>query len=158
MELGSVGPVGPVGPKAQALALAAVLCGALCLLAGRFLRRAGAAPVLAGPPGPGTAFSEDRGEDAGTTRRPKADAGAGVEGSSGDPATGQARDEAERAAAEAELRGRVSEWASELANRIATEPLIGPPPVPDTGGAPARPPGGPETRPDADPTGSGRRP
>ncbi|MEV5976291.1 hypothetical protein [Streptomyces sp. NPDC052114] len=40
--------------------------------------------------------------------------------------TGQARVEAERAAAEAELRGRVSELASELASRIVGEPIAAP--------------------------------
>ncbi|WP_063795182.1 MULTISPECIES: F0F1 ATP synthase subunit B family protein [Streptomyces] len=49
--------------------------------------------------------------------------------------TGQARVEAERAAAEAELRGRVSELASELASRIVGEPVAAPGGTEGTSGA-----------------------
>ncbi|MEU7577222.1 hypothetical protein AB0B50_06405 [Streptomyces sp. NPDC041068] len=83
--------------------------------------------------------------------------------------TGQARVEAERAAAEAELRGRVSELASALASRIVGEPIPAPP---DSGQIPAPPNGEPTparrrggsasvtgaalTEPGGEPPGSGR--
>ncbi|MFD4628620.1 hypothetical protein ACFVYR_01785 [Streptomyces sp. NPDC058284] len=173
--------LGPIGPKAQELAVAVVLCGALCLLAGRLLPRAGRAlegrgPVRTDAGGDTEArqrlLSEPRRESAHVGRPARETVGVASDGAL---ATGQARGEAERAEAEAELRGQVSEWASELASRIASEPLTGLPvtpftgalpelpPVPDTGASVA--PGGepgilwshePDDPPAADPTGSGR--
>ncbi|MFF1374730.1 hypothetical protein [Streptomyces sp. NPDC058308] len=165
--------LGPTGPKAQDLALAAVLCGALCLLAGRLLPRFGRvleerALILAG--------AGDEVRARGTLHSEAAPVpGAARETADGERdaalATGQARVEAERAAVEAELRGQVSEWASELASRIASEPLTGPPPAPDFGPGPERvlgpadgpallrsvePGGDPDPRPGAGPAGSGR--
>ncbi|MEU6123792.1 hypothetical protein [Streptomyces sp. NPDC047123] len=149
--------LGPVDPKVEEVAVAAALIGALCLLVGRLVTRAGRvlagrSTLRAGTPGApagalpgrrrtvrvlgeGKLLSESRRGTGRAGRRAAEDGAALVvaapadapRDTDGGPATEQARGEAERAAAEAELRGQVSEWASELASRIAAEPLTGPP-------------------------------
>ncbi|MFH8607141.1 hypothetical protein ACH4D5_06595 [Streptomyces sp. NPDC018029] len=96
----------------------ALLC-ALCLLAVRLLSGAGRVPVLAAPPVDGSR-REPRGM---LLSEARAD---GPWEDAGPLATGQAREEAERAEAEAELRRQISEWASEVAGRIAEAPRTAP--------------------------------
>ncbi|WP_306338854.1 hypothetical protein [Streptomyces sp. KL118A] len=134
--------LGPINPRAEELALAAALFGVFWLLLARSLPRVERALVPTEPPPPGSRRASP------TMLLSEVQAQAhGPEEGDGQPVTGQARGEAERAEAEAELRRQISEWASEVAGRIAADPLTGPPAGP--GAAPGIDPG-------ADPTGSGR--
>ncbi|WP_224058218.1 F0F1 ATP synthase subunit B family protein [Streptomyces kanamyceticus] len=144
--------LGPLNPEVEQLAVAVVLFAAVYLVVGRFLPRVNRvleerAMLLEGATGGPTAdlwraaerVRDERGvllsearREAAHVRQAAREEGAALIADSRDEglreraeivATGQARVEAERAEAEAELRGCVSEVASELASRIVGEPI-----------------------------------
>ncbi|ATL32121.1 ATP synthase F0 sector subunit b [Streptomyces formicae] len=175
--------LGPLNPQVEHLALAAALFVVVHLAVGRFLPRVNRvleerATILEGVTGGPTAelwhaaervrgerdvlLSEAR-REAARVRQAAREEGAALIAESREEglreraellATGQARVEAERAEAEAELRGCVSEVASELASRIVGEPI----PVPAVNaGRFEGPDGGTGSAPpDGGSTGSGR--
>ncbi|MFJ2768551.1 hypothetical protein [Streptomyces sp. NPDC087300] len=144
--------LGPLNPDVAELAVATVLFGAVFLLVGRFLPRINSvleerATLLDGVTGgPAAAIrreaervraehetllSEAR-REAARVRQAAREEGAALIAEAREDGlreraeivvTGQARVEAERVEAEAELRGCVSEVASELASRIVGEPI-----------------------------------
>lgn len=179
--------LGPLNPDVEQLAVATVLFGAVYLLVGRFLPRINRAlderatlleGVTGGPAAAirreaervraehETLLSEARREAARVRQAAREDGAALITEAREDGlreraeivVTGQARVEAERVEAEAELRGCVSEVASELASRIVGEPI----PVPAAnagllaGPGAAAPDDGAGTGTDGGPTGSGR--
>ncbi|MFE0170766.1 hypothetical protein ACFWZ2_00490 [Streptomyces sp. NPDC059002] len=178
--------LGPLNPEIEQLAVAAVLLGVVHVFIGRLLPRIDRVleerAILIGgvTGGPAAelrrAAEQVRGEheallaearrEAARVRQTAREKGAGLIVAARDDglreraelvATGQARVEAERAEAEAELRGRVSEAASELASRIVGEPIPAPATNPGLlAGPDARGNPGGDTAPGTGPTGSGR--